>query len=120
MRIEFARGDDYQQGFIIKDKATGNAIIEPFDEVYFSVKKRYTDKDVKLQKRMTEGGIVDDGLGHYTLYILPGDTDDLAFGDYDFDIEFTRGDDLKRTFTGTLTLLREVTHSRNEVTEDAG
>lgn len=111
MIIEFARGDSYQRGFILKRNS--QPVVEDFDDVYFTVKKRHTDRDFVLQKRMTTGGIVNDGNGHYTLFIQPEDTNGLSFGDYDFDIEVKDGD-YKRTFYGVLKLTKEVTHQYNE------
>ena len=113
MEIVFARGDSYQRGFLLKNKKTGQPITETYDNVYFTAKKLYTDKDFRFQKRMSDGGIVSDGDGHYTLFIYPEDTDGLPFGDYDFDIEFVK-DRYKKTFSGTLTLAKETTHADNE------
>lgn len=113
MNIEFARGDSYERGFVLKDKTSGKPIIEDYDDIYFTVKKSHLDKDFVLQKRMTTGGIVSDGGGHYTLFILPEDTNGLSFGDYDCDIEVRKGT-YKRTFFGGLKLTKEVTHQNNE------
>lgn len=112
-KIEFARGDSYEKGFILEDSA-GQPIAEAFDEVYFTVKKSFSDKEYKLQKRQSTGGIVNDGNGHYTLHFAPEDTDRFAFASYDCDIEFRNGESFKRTFTGTLTLTKESTHRANE------
>ena len=113
LAIEFARGDTYERGFILKSKQTGQPITEIFDDVYFTVKKKHTDHDFVLQKRMSEGGIVYDGEGHYTLYIEPEDTDNLLFEEYDCDIEVKNAGH-KRTFYGKLKLTKEVTHEYNE------
>ena len=112
MIIEFARGDSYERGFILKDKS-GQPITTVWDEIYFTVKKNYIDYNFRFQKKLSTGGIVSDGNGHYTLFILPEDTNDLPFGDYACDIELKK-DDYKRTFVGTLRLNKEVTHSCNE------
>lgn len=115
MKIEFIRGDSYEKGFILRDKLTGDPITETFDEVYFTVKLHAVDKNPVLQKKMTTNGVLSDGDGHYTIYFYPNDTNGLNFGTYDCDIEFVKGDnDYKKTFTGTLTLLKEVTHKINE------
>lgn len=113
MQLEFARGDSYERGFILKDATTKQPILTEWDEVYFTVKKLSTDHDFLFQKRMTTGGIVYDGEGHYTLFILPSDTNSMAFGEYDCDIELKK-DNYKRTFYGTLRLMKEVTHAYNE------
>ena len=114
MDISFARGDSYNQGFLLTARSTGEPITETFDEIYFTVKKRYTDKNVVLQKTMTGGGIVSDGDGHYTLTLLPSDTETLQFGEYDFDIELDKGGNFVKTFSGKFNLLQETTHVGNK------
>ena len=109
--IEFPRGDSYQKGILLK--RNGVPIEDTFDEVYFTVKKKHQDYDVCFQKRMSTGGIVSDGNGHYTIFIQPEDSNQLDFGDYDCDIELKRAD-YKRTFYGKLKLTKEVTHYYNE------
>jgi len=113
MRIEFPRGDSYECGFVLKDSRSGQTADEPFEEVYFTVKKNWTEKEYKFQKRMTTGGIVYDGDGHYTLHIAPEDTDGLTFGEYVCDLEFVKTG-YKKTFNGVLKLEKEVTHRDNE------
>jgi len=114
MLMEFARGDSYERGFILKNKKTGQPITTAYDDVFFTVKKYYTESEVKLQKKLSDGGITYDGDGHYTVIIRPEDTDSLAFGEYDFDIEFAKGGTYRRTFVGKLKLLKEVTFRSNE------
>jgi len=113
VNITFARGDSYERGIVLKDRNTKQPILTAWDEVYFTVKKYHTDHDFKFQKRLSDGGIVYDGEGHYTLFILPEDTNRLAFGEYDIDFEFVKGD-FKRTFAGVMKLTKEVTHQYNE------
>ena len=113
MIIAFARGDSYERGFVLKNKSSGQPITTVYDEIYFTVKKYHTDKDYLFQKKLTSGGIQSDGDGHYTLFILPEDTNGLQFGKYECDIELKK-DSYKRTFSGTLELLKEVTHANNE------
>lgn len=113
MRIEFPRGDSYERGFLLKDKATNTVITDTFSEVYFTVKKMYSSDEYSFQKKMTTGGIVNDGDGHYTLYVAPEDTENLPFGEYDCDMEFVKTG-YKKTFVGKLILGKEVTHSSNE------
>ena len=113
MLIEFPRGDSYEQGFVLKNKSSASPVEEAFDEVYFTVKKLWSNRDYKIQKRLSTGGITYDGEGHYTLRIAPEDTNDLGFGEYDFDIEFVKGS-YKKTFCGKFILSKEVTHQSNE------
>lgn len=113
MEIKMPRGDSKLLGFYLREYDGGPLITEEFDEIYFTVKKRYNDSAVQFQKTLTEGGIVYNGDGHYTLTILPHDTENLPFGQYDFDLEFDRGDFVK-TFFGSLTLDKETTHRFNK------
>jgi hypothetical protein len=112
--IMFARGDSYEKGFKLQQKS-GTPILTVFDEVFFTVKKDFKDRNYVFQKRMSDGGIVNDGNGHFTLSILPNDTNGLSFGEYDCDLEFVVGEnEFKRTYEGKLTLLPETTHQNNE------
>lgn len=111
LQIEMVRGDTLEKGFILQKN--GQPSTDVFDDVFFTVKKYHTDHDFVLQKRMSTGGIVDDGQGHYTMFIDPEDTNELSFGDYDCDIEFKR-EGYKRTFYGKFKLQKEVTHFYNE------
>lgn len=113
MIIQFPRGDSYERGFVLKNKNTDEPMAGPFDEIYFTVKKRWSGAECQLQKRMSEGGITDDGNGHFTLYIAPEDTDEMDFGEYDCDIEFVK-EGFKKTFPGKFILDKEVTHLINE------
>ena len=114
-RLEMARGDSYERTFVLKDKATGEPVTDIYSEVYFTVKKYSTDHDYLFQKRMATGGITTEGDGKYTIFILPEDTNELAFGEYDCDLEFVNNaEDYKRTFYGKIELTREVTHAYNE------
>lgn len=113
MNITFPRGDSYVRGFVLKDSRTGEPITDAFEEVYFTVKKLWSSTEYQLQKRMSTGGIVSDGDGHYTLFISPEDTNEMKFGDYDCDLEFVKPG-YKKTFCGRLKLDKEVTHQSNE------
>lgn len=112
MLIKFARGDSHQAGFVMK--RNGSIVDDPFDEIYFTVKRNYSDRDFLFQKTLSNGGIVYGGDGRYTIFIQPEDTNGLEFGDFDFDIEVKNNDGYKRTFYGELKLTKEVTHYYNE------
>ena len=111
LQIKMARGDSCEKGVI--KKRNGEPDTTVFDEVYFTVKRRYGDREMLFQKTLTNGGIQSDGEGHYTLFIYPADTDNLSFGEYVFDFEFVK-DYYKRTYTGKLILTEEATHVANE------
>ena len=111
-RIEFARGDSYEKGLVVKNKTTKEPNLTEWDQVYFTVKKNFKDKDFVLQRTLGNG-ITSDGNGHFTLSLLPTDTNGLNFVEYDCDFEFVKGY-YKRTFDGTLRMTKEVTHQYNE------
>lgn len=114
MQITMARGDMLTKSFAVKTTG-GTAFTDPFDNIYFTVKKHADNTEYLLQKRLSDGGIESVGSGVYQFTIEPGDTDQMGFGDYDFDIELVINGILKKTFTGKFTLMKEVTHLCNEV-----
>lgn len=113
-----ARGDLEIRTFQIRSP-DGQGGSEPFidelDEIFLTAKKNFNDRNYKFQKRYTSGDIVPLGNGVYQFRIEPSDTDGLAFGEYDFDIELLIEGELKKTFTGKLILTAESTHAYNEV-----
>ena len=112
-KIEFPRGDSYTRGFMLE--VNGSIDMDPFDEIYFTVKKFNSETVFLFQKRLSTGGIIDNGAGEYELQILPEDTDGLSFGEYKCDIEFRRlATNWKKTFTGKMKLGEETTHHANE------
>ena len=88
---------------------------EELDEIYMTVKKSHNERAYQFQKRMGNGGILPLGDGTYQVTIEPEDTDGMPFGTFEFDIELVKHGEIKKTFTGTLTLTRETTWAVNEV-----
>lgn len=113
MKITMARGDIYSFSFAVYIDDQKSSM--EMDNIYFTVKKHHYDEDYIIQKRVSDGTIVSDGTGSYTVTIEPEDTNDLKIGTYDFDIEIVKLPDIKRTFFGTYELTKEVTHQGNEV-----
>lgn len=113
MQITMARGDRLTKSFVVKSGQT--VFTEPFDNIYLTVKKHADDKEYLLQKRLSDGGVESIGNGKYQFTIEPGDTDQMGFGDYDFDIELVIDGMLKKTYIGVFKLTKEVTHLYNEV-----
>ena len=114
--ISFARGDLYVFPFAVfidDEQYTGT-----LDSIYFTVKKHYFDENPVFQKKLSDGSIIQNNDGTYTIRIEPEDTENLAFGTYDCDIQVEKSDDgvvqIKRTFFGKLKLFPEVTHAENE------
>lgn len=113
MEIRMARGDITTKTFTVKN-SDGTAYQDTPDEIYFTVKKYHTDHEFLFQKRLSTGRIANVDTGKYQFTIQPEDTNGLAFGDYDFDIEIVKAPSLKKTFYGKLYLDKEVTHANNE------
>lgn len=115
MIITMARGDIFPFSFGVY--SDNELISEEMDDIYFTVKNSHYSHDFLFQKRLSDGSIASDGEGGYSIFIDPEDTDNLDFGEYEFDIEIIkRSSAIKRTFTGILCLTEEVTHANNEVT----
>ena len=80
MRISMPRGDMREQAFSVK--LNQEPFVDAFDEIYFTVKKNFKDRNFLFQKRMTTGEIESVKDGMYQFVILPEDTNDLNFDDY--------------------------------------
>ena len=113
MEIKMARGDLERRNIILKDSSGSTYQTTP-DEIYFTVKKNANDHDFLFQKKLSDGTISLVETWKYQFSINPEDTDNLNFGSYDFDIEVVKDGEVKKTFCGTLTLAKEVTHHYNE------
>lgn len=113
MKITFPRGDMYAFPFSIE--VDGEKMTDALDDVWFTVKKKYTDPEALISKRLSVGTITGDGNGNYVVTIQPEDTEGLCFGSYVFDIQVQKlAAGLKRTITGTMELTPEVTWKGNE------
>ena len=117
MEITMARGDLEIRTFQIRSPSGSGTVpyTDELDEIYLTVKRKYTDTNYVIQKRLSDGGIIYQGDGIYGFTIHPADTDKLDFGGYDFDIELIKNGEIKKTFNGRLNLTREVTYAANEV-----
>ena len=113
MEITMARGDLERRSITLKH-SDGTAFTVVPDEIYFSVKLNAKDANVLFQKKLTTGGIVQTDTNKYQITISPEDTNQMAFGTYDFDIEIVKEGAIKKTFCGVFTLTKEVTHYYNE------
>lgn len=69
--------------------AEGNPILTTPEELYFIVKKRWTDKTALITKTLEDMEFDEDGYYHFT--ILPEETENLDYGKYVWD--FTPVDD---------------------------
>ena len=107
--IEFPRGDTCPLKFKLTDKDENVLTLTGSDELYFTVKDNYNTSTVKLQKKYSTGGIVQEEDGYYKLIITADDTDDWNYGSYVFDIEVVSGNYTRTVAIGTLTITNEVT-----------
>ena len=110
LNITMPRGDIRPVTFIVN----GSEGIT-FDEIYFTVKRSFTDKNALFQKTLTSGKIEEIDTSVYKFIIESEDTDGLNYGRYVFDIELISGQDIKQTTVGELVLTNEVTFVTNEV-----
>lgn len=116
--ISMPRGDVVPLEFDIYE-SDGETITQmDFDDIFFTVKKNFTDRNYKFQKRLSDGNIVRDRDWHYHILIDAEDTNYLPFGDYVFDIELVKHNltvpDIKQTIVGKLILSEESTYASNE------
>ena len=107
------RGDIRNIKFSISSPSV-SVIAEPFDEVYFTCKRGFTQQNYIFQKKLSDGSIIQDTSGYYHLVIESEDTSALTYGEYVFDIEIVSGTTLKQTTVGKLIITEEVTFLSNE------
>lgn len=112
MQISLPRGDIRNVRFQVKD---GSEVYTDFTEIYFTVKKNYKTDDVLIQKKLSDESITLDPVSRYFSFkFSPEDTNNLTYGTYVFDIELNKGDVIKQTSLGELTITEEVTFSEDE------
>ena len=111
--IRMCRGDISDQKFTIDSDQKELEL----DEIYFTVKRRYTDTSFLFQKRLSNGEIalLDKTYNEYGFRIEPNDTNKLPFGEYVCDIEIMKSGEILKTFNGILILGEEVTTARDEL-----
>ncbi|MBP5423957.1 MAG: hypothetical protein J6Y78_16110 [Paludibacteraceae bacterium] len=116
MRISMPRGDIHYIDFTVTAEEEFSNI--DYTEIYFTVKRKYTDQQYLFQKRLSTGGITKIENNTYRIKINPEDTNDLAINKsgewYDCDIEVEYENVIKSTTVGEFVLTREVTYSSNE------
>ena len=113
MRIAMARGDIKVVRFLIQD-IEGEQSDTDFTEIYFTVKKTRNDRQYIFQKKLSAGGITKLSPGDYQLKINPEDTQNMAYGNYKFDVQIHYRDQLKETFVGDFVVNDEITYPMNE------
>ena len=115
MRIIMPRGDLYPVSFQIYETEDDITHID-FTQIYMTCKKSNKDRIPLFQKSLSSGSITKVSDGQYQFMIEPEDTNNLQFGEYDFDIELINDNPrIKQTITGTIRLSEETTWAVNEV-----
>lgn len=109
--FEFPRGDTCPLSFTIHDSEENE--LSNFDEIYFTLKKSYTQNDYLLQKRLSRKEITY-SENQYNLILFHEDTANLAYGNYVYDIQVKSGIYYKTICKGTITLSNESTFISNE------
>lgn len=117
--MEIRRGNYKLFEFTRKDKNEVAIETRP-EKMYFTVKENPYVCEALIQKILKEnGGITfNDEDFSYRIEILPEDTEDLAYGDYFYDIEIVNDDKPKTIAVGTFTIKEVATHKCNEVGYD--
>jgi len=119
MRISMPRGDIHYVDFTVTLDEEFSDI--DFDEIYFTVKKKWSDPDYLFQKTLSNGGITKIDNGVYRIIIVSDDTEGLPVNKsgewYDFDIKVVYQDIIKSTGIGQFVITPTVTSRRNEVTQ---
>ncbi len=111
MEISMARGDLETVSFTIE---TDEGLYTEADEIYFTVKKTFINKNYLIQKKLGDGSIQLMSDDTYEFRIMPDDTNSLDYGKYVFDIEVVKDGSIKKTFVGDFYLTHEVTFADNE------
>ena len=114
--MEIRRGNYKIFKFQRTSKATGQVITDTPEKMYFTVKDNAYKKDFLFQKTLKNGITYDQETNYYQIEILQNDTENLAFGTYEYDIKIINDKDKPKTLkVGTLEITDVVTHKVNEV-----
>ena len=74
--------------------ADGNVIMQRAEEIYFTVKNKWTDTSYVIQKSLAD--MTFDQQGYYHFTIAPEDTEQLSYGKYVWDFTAVENDDAYR------------------------
>lgn len=74
--------------------ANGNPILTKAEEIYFIVKKKWTDSAALITKDLSNMTFDEEGYYHFT--IAPEDTESLAYGQYVWDFTAVEAADTYR------------------------
>lgn len=105
--IKMVKGDTESFGFEIEG-------IENLDAAYFSCKRNSQDENYLFQKSLNSG-ITQKTENQYVVRIEPDDTALLEPGQYWYDLEISKNDDVFTIFRGVLELLPEITTPTGDI-----
>lgn len=116
MNLTLIRGDSYLLTFALLDKAGNPYELTPLDKCYFTVKRKYSDVEYVLQRRLGEGISYNTETQLYEIRLTPSCTCDIDCGGYVYDIKVKIADEIAKTLVkGVLVLDSNVTHKVNEL-----
>lgn len=110
--MEIIRGDTAKYRFR-RYGSDGNVIATKADNIFFTVKENGYKEEYILQKTLDDMEFDEDYYYHIT--INPGDTDNLDYGTYMYDVEVIQ-DGNKTTTVGEFIIGEEITFASNEIT----
>lgn len=105
--IKMVKGDTESFGFEIEG-------VENLDAAYFSCKRNSQDENYLFQKSLNSG-ITQRAENQYVVRIDPDDTALLEPGQYWYDLEISKNDDVFTIFRGVLELLPEITTPTGDI-----
>ena len=105
--IKMVKGDTESFGFEIEG-------VENLDAAYFSCKRNSQDENYLFQKFLNSG-ITQKTENQYVVRIEPDDTALLEPGQYWYDLEISKNDDVFTIFRGVLELLPEITTPTGDI-----
>lgn len=105
--IKMVKGDTQSFGFEIEG-------VENLDAAYFSCKRNSQDENYLFQKFLNSG-ITQRAESQYVVRIDPDDTALLEPGQYWYDLEISKNDDVFTIFRGVLELLPEITTPTGDI-----
>lgn len=110
--MKITRGDYKSFRFERKNK-NKEVIMEEPQKMYLTIKNNCYEKKAIIQKTLDNGIEFEDGV--YRVIFLPEDTENMAFGEYVYDIEVINDDKPKTIKIDKFIVTEEVTHKENEV-----
>lgn len=107
--MRFYKGDSFSFSFMRLTQDDEIITTVP-DKMRFTVKEDYNSKNVSIVKTLESGIKYDENNYIYTVDIEPGDTANLPFGAYIYDIELNDKGYVKTIDKGVLVLMKEVSN----------